>query len=78
MDISQYAVSAEDIDALSTYQISNFFRLHKSITKDDCDCTAEKIVGCLVAPTLVQGETSYTVAASTSRVPKVVQFVTHP
>lgn len=74
MDISQYAASAEDIDVLSVYQIKNFFRLHTSITKNDCDCAAEKIVRCLVTPTPVQGETSYTVAASTSPLPKVVQF----
>jgi hypothetical protein len=74
MDISQYAVSAEDIDALSTHQITNFFRRHKSITKDDCNRTAANITGNPLSPTLVQGETSYTVAADTNPLPKVVQF----
>lgn len=74
MDISQYAVSAEDIDALSTYQITKFFRRHKSITKDDCNRTATNITGSPVSPTLVQGESSYTVAADTNHQPKVVQF----
>ncbi|KAI0408312.1 hypothetical protein F4802DRAFT_549313 [Xylaria palmicola] len=74
MDISRYAVSAQDIDALSTYQITNFFRRHESITKDDCNRTAADITGSPVSPTLVQGETSYTVAAGISQQPKVVQF----
>lgn len=43
MDISRYAVGAEDIDALSTYQVTNFFRLHKSITKDECDRAGAKV-----------------------------------
>lgn len=74
MDISQYTASAEDIDILSTYQIANFFRRHKSITKDDCNRAAANIASCPVSPTLVQGETSYTVAANTNQRPKVVQF----
>ncbi|KAF2175644.1 hypothetical protein K469DRAFT_609951 [Zopfia rhizophila CBS 207.26] len=74
MDISRYAVSAEDIDALTIYQITNFFRRHQSITKDDCNRTAAKITGSPVSPTLVQGETSYTVAANTNQQVKVVQF----
>ena len=73
-DISRYAVSAEDIDALYTYQITNFFHRHRSITKDDCNRTAAIITGSPVSPTLVQGETSYTVAADTNQRPKVVQF----
>lgn len=74
MDISRYAVGAEDIDALFTYQVTNFFRLHKSITKDECDRAAAKISGSRVSPTLVQGETSYTVAAVVGQCPKVIQF----
>ncbi|KFH47905.1 hypothetical protein ACRE_011350 [Hapsidospora chrysogenum ATCC 11550] len=75
MDISQYAVGAEDIDALSAFQIANFFRRHKSIAKDDCDRAAAKIIGSsTVSPTLVQGAASYTVTADANRCSKVVQF----
>jgi hypothetical protein len=63
MDISRYAVNAESIDALSTYQITNFFRQHECITKDDCNRTAASIIGSPVSSTLVQGVSSYTVAA---------------
>lgn len=81
MDISQYVVGAEGIDALSAYQISNFFRLHQSFTKDDCDSMAGRIIGCSVTPTLVQGQTSYTVEAASADRPsaaKVVQFRRSP
>ncbi|KAF5027341.1 hypothetical protein F66182_542 [Fusarium sp. NRRL 66182] len=74
MDISQYAVGPEDIDVLSRFQIINFFHRQKSVTKNDCDLTAARITGSQVSPTLVQGEASYTVAADTSQLPKVVQF----
>jgi nitrate reductase cytochrome c-type subunit len=75
MDISQYAVGAEDIDALSSFQIANFFRRHKSTAKDDCDRAAAKITGSSsVSPTLVQGVASYTVTADANRCLKVVQF----
>lgn len=65
---------ATDIDVLSTHQITNFFHRHNSITKEDCNCTAAKITGSPVSPTLVQGETSHTVAAGTDQPPKAVQF----
>jgi len=74
MDISRYAVNAESIDALSTYQITNFFRQHECITKDDCNRTAASIIGSPVSSTLVQGVSSYTVAADINQPPKVVQF----
>ncbi|POR32003.1 Uncharacterized protein TPAR_07770 [Tolypocladium paradoxum] len=74
MDISLYAARAEDIDVLSTYQIASFFHRHKSITKDACNSAAANITGSPVSPTLVQGETSYTVAADADQRPKVVQF----
>jgi hypothetical protein len=74
MDISQYAVVAKSIDALSTYQITNFFRRHKFITEDDCNRTAARIIGGPVSSTLVQGESSYTVAADTNYPRKAVQF----
>ncbi|KAI1475842.1 hypothetical protein F4774DRAFT_428645 [Daldinia eschscholtzii] len=78
MEIHQYAVEAESIDALSKYQITSFFSQKKSITKDDCDKIATKITGDLVSPTLVQGVESYTVAADTPQHPKVVQFRNSP
>ncbi|KAK6952326.1 hypothetical protein Daesc_006861 [Daldinia eschscholtzii] len=72
MEIYQYAVDAESIDALSKYQITSFFSQRKPITKDDCDKIATKITGTPVSPTLVQGVASYTVAADTLQHPKVV------
>ncbi|KND86463.1 hypothetical protein TOPH_08900 [Tolypocladium ophioglossoides CBS 100239] len=74
MDISLYAARAEDIDVLSIYQIAKFFRCHQSVTRDDCNSTAANITGSAVSPTLVQGVTSYTVAADTAPRPRVVQF----
>jgi hypothetical protein len=74
MDISIYAASAEDIDPLSAHQIASFFNRHVSVTKDLCDRTATEITGSQVSPTLVQGQTSYTVAADTSALPKAIQF----
>lgn len=74
MDVSQYAVGLESIDILSKYQIDNFFLLHPKVTKDECNRTAAKITRSVVSPTLVQGQTSYTVEANTNREPKVIQF----
>jgi hypothetical protein len=78
MDISRYAVNAESIDTLSKYQITNFFRRHESITKDDCNHTATSIIGSPVSLTLVQGAGSYTVLADVSYPSKVVQFRDSP
>ena len=69
MDISIYAASAEDIDPLSAHQIASFFNRHVSVTKDLCNRTATEITGSQVSPTLVQGQTSYTVAADASALP---------
>ncbi|POR38628.1 Uncharacterized protein TPAR_01172 [Tolypocladium paradoxum] len=74
MDISVHAVRAEDIDVLSTFQIANFFRQHKSITSDNCNHRAATITKSPVSPTLVQGQTSYNVAADAGHRLKVVQF----
>ncbi len=74
MDVSLYAAGAEDIDALSTYQITNFFGRHKYFTKDECHRTAVGITGSPISPTPVQGEASYTVVSETDQGPKVVQF----
>ncbi|EGC47476.1 conserved hypothetical protein [Histoplasma capsulatum var. duboisii H88] len=72
MDISKYAVRTESYERLSTFQISQFFKRHEPITRDDCDHLAVYILSSRVSPTPVQGATSYTVAAAAS--PKVVQF----
>ncbi|EQL02363.1 hypothetical protein OCS_01927 [Ophiocordyceps sinensis CO18] len=63
MDISLHAATAEDIDALTEFQIANFFHRHNSVTKDDCNNTAANIIKGSVSPTPVQGQASYTVAA---------------
>lgn len=70
MDISQYAVTPEEIDALSAFQISSFFRRHRFVTKEECDDAAASITGKPVSQTPMQGSTSYTVATDT----KVIQF----
>ncbi|KAF4505943.1 hypothetical protein G6O67_007840 [Ophiocordyceps sinensis] len=44
MDISLHAATAEDIDALTEFQIANFFHRHNSVTKDDCNNTAANII----------------------------------
>ncbi|UNI18217.1 hypothetical protein JDV02_004499 [Purpureocillium takamizusanense] len=74
MDISVYAARAEDIDVLSRFQIANFFRQHKSITRDDCNHRATIIAKSPVSPTPVQGQTSYTVAADAGHQRRIVQF----
>jgi hypothetical protein len=70
MDISQYAVRPEEIDALSAAQNSILFRRHKFVTKEECNDAAANITGSTVSPTPIQGSTSYTVTAGT----KAVQF----
>ncbi|OHE93879.1 hypothetical protein CORC01_10778 [Colletotrichum orchidophilum] len=73
MDISMYAADAEGIDALSIHQIANFFVQTSPVTKADCHSRAQSITGGEISPTLVQGETSYTVAADIVP-PKAIQF----
>jgi hypothetical protein len=73
MDISKYAAKAGSYDALSAYQISQFFKRHVP-TKDDCNRVAVNILKSSVSPTQVQGGQSYTVVADSGQVPKVVQF----
>lgn len=75
MDVTQYAAKPESYDRLSAAQIQNFFEKHGAITKENCDGLAVKLLNSSVTPTLVQGATSYTVAAD--HVPKVVQFRTY-
>ncbi|KAL6405376.1 hypothetical protein AUP68_11129 [Ilyonectria robusta] len=48
------------------YRISRFFKQHSPTTRDDCDRLAADILSCPVAPTPVQGATSYTVTATES------------
>jgi hypothetical protein len=72
-DISRFAVKPSSYDRLSAFQISKFFKQHRS-TKDECNRMAADILKSLVSPTPIQGATSYTVAANSRQVPKVVQF----
>ena len=73
MDMTRYMVDAAGIQALSNYQIARFFDKNKPITQENCDETAALITrGGPVAPTPVQGMTSYTVIAGVS--PKAIQF----
>ncbi|KND88575.1 hypothetical protein TOPH_06756, partial [Tolypocladium ophioglossoides CBS 100239] len=60
MDISKYVAEAGSYDKLSAFQISRVFERHGPTTRGDCDRLAADILGCLVAPTPVQGATSYT------------------
>ena len=64
MDNTQYAAKPEGYDRLSAAQIRNFFNTRGSITNNACDSRAVKLLNDPVAPTPVQGATSYTVAAS--------------
>ena len=73
-DISRYAAKAGSYDRLSAFQISKFFIRHGSITKDECNRVAADILQSTVSPTPIQGATSYTVAADSEQVPKVIQF----
>jgi len=73
-NIFKYAAKAGSYDALSAYQISQFFKRHVSTTKDNCNRVAADILKSPVSPTQVQGGQSYTVAADSGLVPKVVQF----
>lgn len=74
MDTTTYAATAEDIDALSKFQIANFLHRHNCITKGNCNYMAANIINASVSPTLVQGQASYTVAADACHPPKVVQL----
>jgi hypothetical protein len=73
-DISRYAAKPDSYDRLSTFQISQFFKRHESTTKDDCNRVAAEIIKSPVSPTPIQGAQSYTVAADSGQVPKVIQF----
>ncbi|KAF4436594.1 Protein kinase-like domain protein [Fusarium austroafricanum] len=71
MDISRYAAKPEAYDALSAYQIANFFKEH-GLARDEVDCFATNLLGSPVSATPVQGATSYTVSGSEAA--QVVQF----
>lgn len=74
MDLSQFAVDASAIDALSAYQITRFFSIHPSTTEDVCKKMASALIGSTVSPTPVQGQFSYTVVSDSKLNPKIVQF----
>lgn len=62
-----------DVDAF-TYQISNFFRQHKALRKDNRNRIGPYITRSQVSPTLAQGQWSYTVTADIGKQPTVIQF----
>ncbi len=79
MDISQHALKPEAVYEQTRRSIALFFRRYDNtnITREDCDRLAASILGGPVSPTLVQGDTSYTVIVSSSDQEartKVVQF----
>ncbi|KAJ6102044.1 hypothetical protein N7486_004471 [Penicillium sp. IBT 16267x] len=59
--------------ALTNYQIARFFKKNGPTTQENCHDTAAQIVGGSVAPTSVQGMTSYTVTAGNAN-RKALQF----
>ncbi|RMJ09164.1 hypothetical protein CDV36_011198 [Fusarium kuroshium] len=71
MDVSRYAAKPEAYDALSAYQIANFFKEH-GLARDQVDCFATNLLGSPVSATPVQGATSYTVSGDEAA--QVVQF----
>lgn len=73
-DISRYAAKPGSYDRLSAFQISQFFKRHKSTTKDDCNRVAANILKSPVSPTPIQVAQSYTVAADSGQVSKVIHF----
>jgi len=73
-DISRHAAKPGSYDRLSTFQISRFFKLHEFTTKDKCNYVAANVLKNPLSPTLIQGATSYNVAANSKQVPKVIQF----
>ncbi|TAQ84463.1 hypothetical protein B7494_g7212 [Chlorociboria aeruginascens] len=73
-DISRFAAKPDSYDRLSAFQISKFFKQQESTTKDECNRVAADILKSPVSPTPIQGAASYTVAADSEQVPKVIQF----
>lgn len=71
MDVSRYAAKPEAYDALSAYQIAEFFTKH-GLTRDKIDHFAANLIDSPVSATLVQGATSYTVSGDETA--QVVQF----
>jgi hypothetical protein len=53
-NIFKYAAKAGSYDALSVYQISQFFKWHFSTTKDNCNRVAADILKSPVSPTQVR------------------------
>ena len=71
MDVSRYAAKPEAYDALSAYQIAEFFTKH-GLARDEIDHFAANLLGSPVSATPVQGATSYTVSGDEAA--QVVQF----
>lgn len=73
MDITKYMVDEASIQTLTKYQIAKFFEKNGPISQQNCHDTAARIVGGSIAPTPVQGMTSYTVTAGDTK-RKALQF----
>ncbi len=71
MDVSRYAAKPEAYDALSAYQIAEFFTKHV-LARDEIEHFAANLLGSPVSATPVQGATSYTVSGGEAA--QVVQF----
>ncbi|EWC45402.1 hypothetical protein DRE_00801 [Drechslerella stenobrocha 248] len=70
MDILQQIPTRDSLLLLSKHQIRQFFVKHPQLAVSVCHKYAAALIGEEVAPTIAQGETSYTVKGKT----KVVQF----
>ncbi|KAF1950953.1 hypothetical protein CC80DRAFT_539310, partial [Byssothecium circinans] len=71
MDVSGYAAKPDAYDALSAYQIAEFFKKH-GLARDEIDHFAANLLDSPVSATPVQGATSYTVSGNEAA--QVVQF----
>lgn len=70
-DVSRYAAQPEAYDALSAYQIAEFFNEH-GLVREEIDHFAASLLGSPVSATPVQGGSSYTVFGDEAA--RVVQF----
>ncbi|KAI9049586.1 hypothetical protein LZ554_006612 [Drepanopeziza brunnea f. sp. 'monogermtubi'] len=72
MDASDFAAKPDAYDALSAYQINQFFAICK-LARDETDRFAANLLNCPVSATPVQGATSYTVSGDKDT-DRIVQF----
>ncbi|KAF2672888.1 hypothetical protein BT63DRAFT_436729 [Microthyrium microscopicum] len=76
-DISRYAAKPSSYDRLSAFQISKFFKRHKSTTKDECNRVATNILKSPVSPTPIQEVERDTTRASVTLPTGIPQRVQH-